>query len=69
MVLDYKLANILSSFCLDIAKALFVTTFVTPSLSGLSVGWEFFLALTRGLVGVTIAIVLSWQFAKLGDKL
>lgn len=69
MILDSKLAGILSNFCLDIAKALFVTTFVTPSLSGLSLGWELSLALTRGLAGVTIAIILSWQFTKLEEEL
>lgn len=64
MVLDSKLAKILSSFCEDIAKAYFIATFVTPQLSGLS-GWEIILSLTRGLAGVIIAIILAWQFAKL----
>lgn len=68
MVLDPKLAQILSSLCEDIGKAYFVATFITPSLSGLSLGWELVLVLTQGLTGVTIAILLSWQFAKLGEE-
>ncbi len=68
MILDSKLAGILSNFCLDIAKAFFAVTFITPSLGGLSSWWEVILVLTKGMAGVTIAIILSWQFAKLEEK-
>ena len=68
MVLDTKLAGILSNFCLDIAKVYFAVTFITPSLGGLSNWWEVVFMLTKGMASVTIAILLSWQFAKLGEK-
>ncbi len=67
MILDSKLAGILSSFCADIAKAYFVATFVTPSLSGTSTWWEILLILTKGLVFVIVLIALSWQLAKLEE--
>lgn len=67
MMLDKKLAGILSNFCADIAKAYFVATFITPSLSGLSLWWEILLVLIKGLVFVTMLILLSWRLAKLGD--
>lgn len=66
MIIDSKLAGILSNFCLDIAKAYFITTFVAPPLS--ASGWEFMLMLTRGLAAVIVFIVLSWQFSKLERK-
>lgn len=68
MVLDAKLAGILSNFCLDISKAFFVATFVTPSLSGLYYWFEILLVLIKGTIFVTIFILLSWQFAKLGEN-
>lgn len=67
MILDKKLAGILSNFCADIAKAYFVVTFVTPSISGLTSWVEITLVLTEGMVGVTIALMLAWQFAKLEE--
>ncbi len=36
MKLDRQLCHILSDFFLDIAKAFFAATFVTPSLTGIS---------------------------------
>lgn len=66
MILDRKLAGILSNFCADIAKAYFVVTFVAPPLSNSS--WEFILMLTRGLVAVIVFILLSWRFSKLEEK-
>lgn len=67
MVLDKKLAGILSNFCLDIAKAYFVVAFVTPPLSSGSVLLTT-LMLIRGLVAAILFIVLSWQFLKLKDR-
>lgn len=68
MILDKKLAGILSNFCADIAKAYFVVTFVTPSISGLMSWVEITLVLTEGMVGVTMALMLAWQFAKLEEN-
>ncbi len=65
MVLDTKLAGILSNFCLDLAKAYFVATFITPGLSGEFNLPEIVLVLTRGVLVVTILIFLSWKLEKL----
>lgn len=67
MILDAKLAGILSNFCLDIAKAFFVATFVTPGLSGEFNLPEVALVLTRGVFVVTILILLSWKLEKLKE--
>ena len=67
MILDSKLARILSNFCLDIAKAFFVVAFITPPLSADSI-WQTILMLTRGVIGAIVFILLSWQFAKLEEK-
>lgn len=67
MILDSKLAGILSNFCLDIAKAYFVAAFVAPPLSTGSV-LVTILMLIRGLIAAILFIVLSWQFLKLKDR-
>ncbi len=67
MVLDPKLAGVLSDFCLDIAKAYFVAAFVTPPLSTGPV-LVTILMLLRGLIAAILFIVLSWQFLKLKDR-
>ncbi len=67
MIIDPKLAGILSNFCLDIAKAYFIAAFVTPPLSAGSV-LVTMLMLIRGLIAAILFIVLSWQFLKLKDR-
>lgn len=69
MILDRKLAGILSNFCLDIAKAFFVATFITPSLSGLSLWWDILLVLIKGLVFVIVFLLASWYLARLEGEL
>ncbi|MBI3103477.1 hypothetical protein HYZ05_00895 [Candidatus Daviesbacteria bacterium] len=69
MVLDSKLAGILSNFCLDIAKAYFVAAFVTPALSGLTNWWEILFVLIKGLLFVIIFLLASWYLARLEDQL
>ena len=69
MILDKKLAGLLSNFCLDIAKAYFVATFITPSLTGSYGSLEISLVLIRGLLAVIMFLHLSWQFAKLEEKI
>lgn len=66
MKIDAKLAKLLSEFFLDIAKAFFIATFVTPSLSGISSFIEILLVLTRGLLNAILFLVFAWYFAKLG---
>ena len=68
MRLDAKLANLLSSFFLDIAKAYFIGTFIAPSLTDVSSLLELLLILTRGLGSAIVALVFSWYFAKLEEK-
>lgn len=68
MKVDAKLTAILSDFCLDIAKAFFVATFVTPSLSGISSLLGILFVLTKGFLNVILFLVASWQLAKLGDR-
>lgn len=67
MILDSKLAGILSNFCLDIAKAYFITAFVSPPL-GLGSTLVIILFLTKGLIAATLFLVLSWRFLELKDR-
>lgn len=69
MILDKKLAGILSNFCADIAKAYFVATFVTPALSGLTIWWEVMFVLIKGSVFVIVFLLASWHLARVEDKL
>lgn len=69
MILDRKLAGILSNFCADIAKAYFVATFVTPALSGLTMWWEIVFVLIKGVVFVIVFLLASWYLARSEDKL
>ncbi len=65
MKFDAKFAHILSDFFLDIAKAVFIGTFITPALSKASSELEFAILLTRGLSLVIIFLLISWEFSKL----
>ncbi|MBU0569876.1 hypothetical protein KKB40_03785 [Patescibacteria group bacterium] len=69
MLLDSKLAHILSDFFSDIAKAYFVATFVTPPTNHIRTIAGIFAILLRGLASVILFLIVSWQFAKLEDKL
>ncbi len=68
MILDKKLAGLLSNFFLDISKAFFVATFVTPSLSVTTVWWEILWILIKGLMNAILFLVAAWQFKKLEDR-
>lgn len=67
VVIDSKLARILSDFFSDIAKAYFIATFIAPSLTGAS-AFELVLLLTKGLVNVILFLVLAWLLSKMEDK-
>jgi len=69
MRLDEKLTAILSDFFLDIAKAFFVATFITPALGKASSLSQVLWILTSGLTNVILFLALSWYLAKLGEKL
>ncbi len=69
MILDAKLAGILSNFCADVAKGFFAATFITPALSETIDGWEVILILTKGLFTVTMFLLAAWKFAKLEEGL
>ena len=59
------MAGILSNFCADIAKAYFIAAFITPILNSSTSWLEIIFVLIRGLIAVTILIIMSWRFAKL----
>ena len=64
MVADGKLLNLLSDFCLDIAKAAFIAGFITPAVkASLTL---FLLLLTKYLLLAILFLYFAWQFAKLG---
>ncbi len=60
-MIDSKLARILSDFCLDIAKAYFISAFVTAPINSSSLSLTI-LALLKGLIAAILFIVLSRQF-------
>ena len=62
-MIDSKLTGLLSDFFLDISKASFVATFVTPALGSVTSGSEILLVLTRGLMNVILYLYLSWLLA------
>lgn len=67
MTIDKTLARLLSNFFLDIAKAIVIATFITPSFSGASI-YEWLALLTRGLVSATFFLLVSWWLAKEEEK-
>lgn len=67
MKINTKLAALLSDFFLDIAKAFFVATFITPSLSGISSLPEIIFVLTKGMLNVIVYLLLAWLFARVKD--
>lgn len=59
-VIDNKWAAILSDFCLDIAKAYFIASFISPTISiYIKSPAEFLLLLTKGMANVIIFLALS----------
>jgi hypothetical protein len=64
MKLDAKLCALLSDFFLDIAKAYFIATFITPVVEKTSF-WDGLFLLTKGIVGVSILLWVAWQLTKL----
>lgn len=64
MTIDSKLAHLLSDFCLDVAKANFIATFIIPSFGHIDNGPGLIAILTRGTILVTLFLAFSWGFAK-----
>lgn len=64
MRIDKTLARLLSNFFLDIAKAFFIATFITPTVSQISSFLEIIVLLTKGMSSVTVAIGIAWYLAK-----
>lgn len=65
--IDRTLTRILSDFCLDIAKAYFVATFITPSIFGVSNSIIILAILTKGLMIVILLLYCSYMLEKLYD--
>jgi len=58
--IDNKWATILSDFCLDIAKAYFIASFISPTISiYIQSPTEFLFLLTKGMVNVTMFLGFS----------
>lgn len=66
--IDATFARLLSEFFLDIAKAYFIGTFVTTSISGVFSLPDFLLILTKGIGNVIVFLWLAWIFAKLKER-
>ncbi|TSC64303.1 MAG: hypothetical protein G01um101493_163 [Microgenomates group bacterium Gr01-1014_93] len=66
-MIDAKLARILSNFCLDIAKAYFIATFIAPSLGDISAQDVNFL-LIRGTGNVILFLLLAWGWSKQAEN-
>lgn len=68
MRMDRKLAHLLSDFCLDMAKAVAIGTFITPSLSGMTSTSELVSLLTRGVASATMFLGFAWYLAKREER-
>jgi len=64
-MIDPKLAGLLSDFFLDIAKAFFIASFITPELSHVKNIFELFSVLFNGLICVSISLWFSRQFLEI----
>ncbi len=62
MLNDNKLRKILAALFLDIAKAWFIATFVTPTFIQYSYQ-ELLIILTKGMVNVIVYIILVYIFS------
>ncbi|HBQ51161.1 hypothetical protein A3B42_05230 [Candidatus Daviesbacteria bacterium RIFCSPLOWO2_01_FULL_38_10] len=65
MVLDKKLAKLLSEISLDLSKAWLIGILVTPVLSG---NFLNILVLTVGLINAIVFLVISRMFLERADK-
>lgn len=59
MIIDQKMASLLSDFFLDIAKAVFIATFIAPPLQRIGNLLDILLIFTKGLLGVIAFLYLS----------
>ena len=64
MLIDAKLAKLLSSYTLDISKAFFIAAFITPQFSNVDFLSGLF-NLTRNIADAILFLVVSWNFAKM----
>lgn len=63
MLLDKKLSKLLSDFFLDISKAWFIASFISPVILGQS-GFVVFTTLLKGILNVIFYLVVSYWFIK-----
>lgn len=61
MYINKNFSKLLSDFFLDISKAVFITTFITPTIVSLSNPMEQILLLSKGLINVIFLLLISWQ--------
>lgn len=63
MLLDKKLAKLLSEFFLDISKAWFIASFISPVILNQS-GFAVFTTLSKGVFNVIFYLIVSYWFNK-----
>ncbi len=64
-MIDSKLAYLLSKFFLDLAKAYYITTFITPPLVGTAFG---IFLLTKGIASITMFLYLARKMLEFSDS-
>jgi hypothetical protein len=69
MTRSQKLAHLLSEFTLDIAKAYFIGTFVTASLTNVAYNFQTLLLLIQGVGNAIVYLLISWYLAELEEQL
>jgi len=65
MIRSKKLVHLLSDFCADIAKAFYISAFITPSLQGSNDP----LLLIRGFITAIVYLIIAWFLSELEEKL
>lgn len=63
LLLDRKLSKLLSEFFLDISKAWFIASFVSPVILG-QTGFEVFTTLFQAILNVIFYLGLSYMLVK-----
>ena len=68
MIIDQKMAGLLSDFFLDMAKAIFITTFIAPPLQKVENPFEIMLTFGKGILTVVIFLTISRRFLQIRSK-
>lgn len=63
MLIDRKLSKLLSEFFLDISKAWFIASFISPVILN-QTGFEIFTTLFKGALNVIFYLLLSYMLIR-----